>query len=782
MHATQEEVSRYGAVTPQENVGLTSEKSEEVVVIGRRGEADTPATAEFDEEDIAADGADNIAELLFNLQPFIDPNGAQPVILINGRPAGFDTSILSYPAEALARVVVLKPEVGPRYGAKPGTRVVNLVLKPKFASMEAEAGVNAATAGGQYGGSLGAMRSAINGDTRWNARVRLDRQSALLKSARRIPRRDGKLDADDSPAKLAAGEIDPDDFETLQPASRNVAFGMNVARPLGNLAASFAFDATRSDSDGLRGIPMVSLTLPAGSRWSPQGSAVLLDRPFAGARALRSRNRTRTWAASLTLSGMVRGVQTSLAANVSTSDSRDLLETGVDVERLQRLLDVEDPDFDPYAPFDETFLRVRRAHSRARNTNVRLNLQKSFLKLPAGPLSWSFSANIGHARSIVTQRDDSRSVSNRFTHVQSSGSMSVNLPISSPGSAFGALGDLAMDVSLGRQSTTGSSAATSYGGGLTWAPFAWIQLRGSIDRAQNAPAFDQLNGPVSTTVIRVFDYARQEFVEPLWTTGGNPLLERGSQTGIALAMMVRPLAREELTLNFAYRQFLARDSPAAFPELTPAIEAAFPERVTRDGAGRLLAVDARPINIERQRDASLSSSATLRLGGRRRLGSGIIPLDLAADPLQMNLVLNYQLRLRNESLIRRGLPVIDRLADSGTSRHALDFRINMGKRAFGVGLGTSWKSSARVAGDREMFRLTPPLMFSLSSFANLDHLMKDSRASAWSQRLKISFDIQNLFNGYTRIALRDGSVPIGYSRDEVDPLGRTARLTLRKQF
>ena len=52
----------------------------------------------------------------------------------------------------------------------------------------------------------------------------------------------------------------------------------------------------------------------------------------------------------------------------------------------------------------------------------------------------------------------------------------------------------------------------------------------------------------------------------------------------------------------------------------------------------------------------------------------------------------------------------------------------------------------------------------------------------WIRALKISFDIQNLFNGYRRVALPDGNIPAGYSRDEVDPLGRTVRLTLRKQF
>src|SRR3546814_14681554 len=75
-----------------------------------------------------------------------------------------------------------------------------------------------------------------------------------------------------------------------------------------------------------------------------------------------------------------------------------------------------------------------------------------------------------------------------------------------------------------------------------------------------------------------------------------------------------------LTLNLGYRQSVAKGGVAAFPELTPAIEAAFPERVTRDAEGRLVAVDARAINIAHDTDADLSSGVALRLGQGRSKG------------------------------------------------------------------------------------------------------------------------------------------------------------------
>src|SRR5690606_8348308 len=152
-----------------------------------------------------------------------------------------------------------------------------------------------------------------------------------------------------------------------------------------------------------------------------------------------------------------------------------------------------------------------------------------------------------------------------------------------------------------------------FSGGLNWSPWPILQLRGSIDYAEAAPSFDQLDGPIVTSVGRLFDYARQEIAEPVWITGGNPALRRGSQQGLSLAANLRPFGDQKLTLNLGYRQSIKTDGVAAFPELTPAIEAAFPERVTRDAEGKLVAVDARAINIAHDSDAELSSGIALRL-------------------------------------------------------------------------------------------------------------------------------------------------------------------------
>lgn len=149
----------------------TVEPDDIVVTAMRRGEAQVPAETEFTEDQIAAQGADSIDDLMSRLRPFVSPDGDEPVLLINGRPAGFDRSVLGYPPDALTRLAILKPEAAARYGAAPGRRVVNLVLKKHFTGLDADAGTSVPFRGGQMGNDLTIARTAINGDTRWNVRA-----------------------------------------------------------------------------------------------------------------------------------------------------------------------------------------------------------------------------------------------------------------------------------------------------------------------------------------------------------------------------------------------------------------------------------------------------------------------------------------------------------------------------------------------------------------------------------------------------------------------------------
>ncbi|WP_447728873.1 hypothetical protein [Sphingomonas koreensis] len=777
------------------------------------------AETEFGENEIASHGADSIRDLLTRLQPLIGDGDEEPVFLINGRPAGFDRSVLGYPTEALDRVAVLKPEAAAQYGHPSGRRVVNLVLKKRFSSLTTDLGVDWATGGGQYGGNLSAGRVMINGPTRWNLQARVGYDSALRKSARNIPPRPGSFDGTgyvsgigggeiDPALSLAAGKtvtvaalpsaaasqaptladfaatagdtdaVDPNDFESLLPSRRSMSLNLGVTRPVGGgLSASLSLAASTSSSRRTRGLPMASIVLPGGSSWSPFAGDVIVTRPFAGDRPLRSDNDSDMLSATLTLGGVIGSWETNFSAGYSRNWSRSFLESGVDVARIQQLIDGEEPDFNPYGYWGDRLLIARRMRSEGENLSARFNVRKNVIKLPAGPLVASFSVNASQNRTENRLSDNLGGTGTliRATRELLDGTLVVSLPVSRRGEgAIPFLEDFSIDLTAGGQTVTGNGLRKQFGGSLNWSPVPILQLRGSIDRAETAPSLEQLDGPLITTVNRVFDYARGEVAEPVWIIGGNPALARGNRQSLALNATVRPLGDQSVSLTIGYRQTEAKGNVTGFPELTPAIEAAFPERVTRDAQGRLVMVDARPINVARDTDAELASGIALRFPVKQPAPASNAP--------QFTFSLRHRWRLKSELLTRAGLPVIDQLSESGQSRHSLTLQATAGRRGLGATLAGNWNSASHVASGDRTFNVKPPMMFNLSMFVEPGRLSGQVRKGGVLGDLKISVDIQNLFNGYRRVTLEDGSVPAGYSRDEIDPLGRVLRLTLRRKF
>nr|WP_293855524.1 hypothetical protein [Sphingomonas sp. SCN 67-18] len=329
-----------------------------------------------------------------------------------------------------------------------------------------------------------------------------------------------------------------------------------------------------------------------------------------------------------------------------------------------------------------------------------------------------------------------------------------------------------VDMWIAGQAMSGTGLQRSFGGGLNWAPIGVIRLGAALEHADVVPSFDQLEAPLVTTVARVFDYTRRQVAEPIWTTGGNPGLQRGSRQTFTLSALLQPLSNQDLMLNLNYRRTVARAGGQGFPELSPAVEAAFPDRVTRDVSGQLIAVDARAINIVRDIDTSLLSGVALHFvsGGR--------------DALQFTLSLNHNWRLKSETLIRPGVPVIDRLGGGGVSRHMLDVQLAAGKRGMGASVNMRWSGQASIdqGAGNDALRIRPPVILDASAFIDLDRYLPEWKGRKLGKNLNISLSIANLLNGYSHVRLQDGHAPAGFSRDEIDPLGRTIRLAVRKRF
>ncbi len=813
------------AAQPVDNVGAVDGPGEIVVTAPRRGEAEVPVETEFGEEEIASHGADSIDELLESLAPLIDGSGEEPVILVNGKEIGFDRSILGFPPEALNRIALLKAEDAAHYGHRSGRRVVNLVLKENYASRNIEAAVNWATDGGQYDGALTAGQVAISGATRWNAQARLSIESALRNSARGArPSQAGPIDLVGYVAPVSGDEIDPGlsglagvtvgvaaipgralagapvladfvagagrtnpadpaRFETLLPSRRKLSLNLGASRPLGPFTASLSLNASSNHSERLRGLPMASIVIPQGSPWSPFSGDVLLVRPLAGARALRSENSSKSLGLSLTLSGSLGSWRTTLSTSYARSWSTNHLEHGVDTREAQALIDAHVPGFNPYMPWSDRLLRTSGSKSDSESFGGNLSAARPVVDLPAGPMTATLSMTANHNSSgYRSLGGESQEAWDATAYDHLGGELSVSIPVSARGEGeLNPLGDLSIDLSAGGQTATGSAFRKQHGAGFTWTPVPPVQVLGSFEHREVVPSSEDLGAPRVETVTRVYDFLRQEVAEPLWITGGNPLLSRGSAQSLSLEVRLRPLGSPLLSVNVGYRSRRGEGGVAPFPELTPAMEAAFPERVVRDAEGRLQMVDARPINIARSRSAELVSSVALRLPtpGARAANTR------TADPLRLTFTLNHTWRLESELLTREGVPTIDQLAETGQSRHYLSLQATGGKKGIGGDLRATWSSPAQVRSRHSAgrdYRYRPPLMINAGVFILPGKLWTGAEGIGWLENLKVSLEVENLLDTYRRVTLSDGSVPPGFSRHEVDPLGRTVELSVRKRF
>jgi hypothetical protein len=760
-------------------------QDEPIIVTARRwGQADIASETELDEDRIAAYGANTIGELVEDITPLIGGARDTPILLVNGRRIGSSTEITGYPPEALNRLAILPPEAAARYGYAAGQRVVNLELKKNFASTDVDAGFAMPFAGGRTSSQLSVGRSIIAGDTRWNVRMRGSTDTPLLKSERKVPVRP---DVAAILPLLEAAEghsIEPNRFETLAAKAHSLNLDMGVVRPVGDFFLSINANAGMNRSTQRTGMPLASIIVPAAA-----GGHETLYR-LVGDRALESRQRSTNFGASASLSGPIAGWQTSFSASFSASRNSNANDTGYDIGDLQQRVDAGDPSFDPYGPLPFIPLLTDRNRSSSRIIGATFNASKSIFKLPAGEASTNVTVNASQSRSHFRAFAASAGTisQGRFASSQLDGRWSLTVPVANRAlGVLAPLGDLGVDLSIEVGKARRTRTRYRWDAGVRWTPFPFVDFRASLGHENAEPLFEQLYGPRIEVITRLFDFAQQEYVQPISIFGGNPDLESGSIRNLSLSAMMRPFKDDFATFNIEYRRHVAQNGIASLPTLTPDVEAIFPERVERDANGRLISIDARPINISHDRTETMTSGVTLLYTARQKTPGGEPLPPGSQHPWTFSLSIAHIWQLASEMVIRPGLPVLDRLRDSGQPRHNVTLNLAVGRRGMGASLNGNWNGAARVrsreaASGATEFRYPSWVQFNLGLFAEPDRWGAASRERHWASNLRISLDVQNVLNGFRRVSVLGAATRRDLTRDEIDPLGRTIRLSIRKQF
>ena len=243
--------------------------NEEIVVTAERiaGQVQTnlPPIVELDEADIAAYGADSLADLVAQLAPQTGSGNSRssgrPVFLINGRRVSGFREFRRYPPEAIRKVEVLPEEVALQYGYPATQRVINFILKDNFVSREVELQRGGPTAGGRSNSEAELSMLTINGANRLMGGVEYNASSMLTEAERGIIQTPGSV-------PTVATDPDPAEYRSLASDSESLEVETTWNTALGEspMAGDLSINGNfkREFSRSLSGLDIVALTDPLG--------------------------------------------------------------------------------------------------------------------------------------------------------------------------------------------------------------------------------------------------------------------------------------------------------------------------------------------------------------------------------------------------------------------------------------------------------------------------------------------------------------------------------------
>lgn len=869
----------------------------------QRGAAvgDIPPIQQYNSGDIRALGVNSVAELLEELAPQTRSGqgrgGEQPVTLLNGRRISGFREIRDIPAEAIERVDILPEEVALKYGYSADQRVVNIVLRRRFHAITGELEGGMATRGGGESGQAELNFLRIRRDQRVNLNIEYQGAAAITEAERNLISRGGGRAFDTAgnitgiptgaeidpalsalagapvtiagvPASAASGtpaladfldtanranSTDVGRYRTIQPRSRTLDVnGVYARNILGNVAATLNATLNATDSDSLRGLPGASLRLPAGNPYSPFGEDATLLR-YLGTSPLTQGTNGVTGHLGFTLDKDLAKWRLSLTGNYDHSLTKTRTVRGYDVGDLQAALDAGDLSVNPFGTIPATLLDQRlvdRARAKSDSGDVQLVANGPIAELPAGPLSASFKAGFSALGLDATSTRSGVATSSDLSRTDLNGRASFDLPLTSrKNDILAAIGDLSLNVNAAVDRYSDFGTLGSYGYGANWKPRDGIGLIVSMTQDRNPPSVQQLGNPaVLTPDVRTFDYVRGVTVDIPQLGGGNPDLAADRRRVLKIGLTLKPF-KEDVTLTANYVNSRIRNAIATFPEATAAIEAAFPDRFTRDADGNLLRIDARPINFARQDSSELrwgftftrrlktservieamrNSAFARRMAEQRAAATAAREAAGQGAPAQgggdggrgggrgpggaggpggpggpggfrgpggggqggrLQLSVFHTWHIKDEVLIRRGLPVLDLLngdvigSGGGTSRHELEAQLTYANNGLGARITGTWQSGTTVDGGAGAptgdLRFSPVAKANARLFVNLSQIpaLVDS---GWARGARISLKIDNIFDTRPRVRDATGATPLRYQAGYLDPLGRVIRIEFRK--
>lgn len=552
-----------------------------------RGQIEVPQQpiAVFDEQDIASYGANSIAELLAAVSPQTGSGrgrgDGRPVVLLNGQRISNFREMRNIPPEAIRRMEVLPEEVALRFGFAANQRVVNIILKDQFAAATAAGEYSRPTRGGYDEHELEAGLFKVAGPRRYNVTAKQTGTTMLTEAERNVLQESSNL-------ATVSGDPDPARYRSLAGGSNEFVLEGTMTQGLGESGLAGAITAsggyTHTQTRSLSGLDTVVL--------SSGGRSVLRSLPD----PLVVRGVTDKFEGGFGYNTFLGNWQFNATADGSHTDTTTRVDRRRDTSLLTQAVAAGTLAIDgalPAVPGGG----VDVSRNRALSLSSLATLSGKPFRLPAGEASLTLKTGFNFDR---TRSEDTRNALGAVSLRRGDLLGGVNLAVPLTSDEFlGGVGELTLNLSGGLDRLSDFGTLKDWSAGLTWSPTGKLTFQASYLQNEAAPGLSQLGAPtIQTFNVPVYDFTRSTTSLVTVTSGGNPALQREKQRDIKISATWQLPFLDRSNIVFEYFRNRSTDVTQAFPLLTPAIEAAFPGRVTRDAAGNLLAIDRRAVTFD----------------------------------------------------------------------------------------------------------------------------------------------------------------------------------------